>query len=492
MSVKRMASLVAAAMVAYTSLQAAEHGDVLPVVLSIAANQAANSEAVQGWPLVVTAAVVHAQAFQDAVTPVTVNAQAGSWANAVHVAVMNAQGGAVTLPLQIVLAPEESLTLDGETYGELAWTVAPANTAALQPGIYTILAWLDSAAVAQPFAELRTVRSRQAEIRVLPAGGALTDAQVSDQNLILAGYHVLRGDDAKALQVVEQLLARQPENVGALFFRAGLLKMAGRLMDAFDAYSSTLDAYYKASDPDPANPPSEILREFLEVRNEIEQLKTFDVSTASKTGAHPYHQKGHDKGFVIEGVEGAELWLARDSTYTFKMTGVPAEDGFYISTSPVGHGDGVFASGVSGQPASGTGELNFTPGDDAPELLYYQSMSHDNMGWRLHIHKMNTTTSVEEDRPETAMPGEYRLTVAYPNPFNPQTRLDLSVRQTQRITVKALDILGRQVGLLFDDQLGAFKHQQIVFDGNALPSGSYVVYVKGEHFSETRRVMLLK
>jgi hypothetical protein len=174
------------------------------------------------------------------------------------------------------------------------------------------------------------------------------------------------------------------------------------------------------------------------------------------------------------------------------MADIPADDPFYLSTSPVGHGADVFTSGVTGQPASGTGELKFTPGSDAPELLYYQSMNHDNLGWRLHIYKVDTTSSVEEDRTGMTIPGEFRLTVAYPNPFNPQTRLELDCRSAQDVVVRVFDVRGREVGRLFDGPMAASEHRDIVFNGEGLASGVYVIRVKGEKFSDIRRVMLLK
>jgi hypothetical protein len=488
---KTFFNLILAAALGHRSLAATDIAEA-PIVLSITANQSANSELVQGWPLLVTATVILDMAFEPEAAEATLNETAGSWANAIRLTVQNEQGRVVVFPLQIVPAPPGSLTLDGETSGELAWTVSPANTAAIAPGVYVITGGIDSTAVAPPFNNRRIRQSVPVWFRVLPSGGILSEKQFSEQRLLLAGYHVLLNEDMKALQVVDQLLAAQPRNVEALFFRAGLLKLTGRLMDAFDAYAATLGAFNKTAGPGQHEPPFEIYQQIQQVQNDIENMKTFAISIAPKTGMHPYYQQGHEKGYLIEGVQGGELWLMRDSTYTFRMIDIPAGDPFYISTSPAGHGAGVFTSGVTGQPAAGAGELKFTPGSDAPDLLYYQSMAHDDMGWRLHIYKIEAASSVETGGADRTFPEEYRLTFAYPNPFNPQTRFGLDVRRAQHVIVNVFDVQGREVARLFDGQAGAFGHQDIVFDGNGLASGVYVIQVKGEHFSETRRVMLMK
>ena len=90
------------------------------------------------------------------------------------------------------------------------------------------------------------------------------------------------------------------------------------------------------------------------------------------------------------------------------------------------------------------------------------------------------------------LPEPYRLTAAYPNPFNPRTSFELIVRRSQRVTVSVFDMLGRRVATLFDGPMAANEVRSFSFEGAGLPSGLYLYRAEGETFSATRRMTLLK
>ena len=90
------------------------------------------------------------------------------------------------------------------------------------------------------------------------------------------------------------------------------------------------------------------------------------------------------------------------------------------------------------------------------------------------------------------LPEAYRLSAAYPNPFNPRTSFELAVRQTQHVTVSVFDMLGRRVATLFDGTMTANETRSFSFDGAGLPSGLYLYRAEGETFSATRQALLLK
>lgn len=90
------------------------------------------------------------------------------------------------------------------------------------------------------------------------------------------------------------------------------------------------------------------------------------------------------------------------------------------------------------------------------------------------------------------LPGAYRLSTPYPNPFNPETRFTLAVSRSQRVNVAVYDVLGRRVATLFDGVLAPGAPQPLRFDAAHLPGGLYLIHASGEHFTATRPVTLLK
>ncbi len=95
---------------------------------------------------------------------------------------------------------------------------------------------------------------------------------------------------------------------------------------------------------------------------------------------------------------------------------------------------------------------------------------------------------------ETAVewPEGYRLSAAYPNPFNPATQVTLELQTDQHVRLAVYDLLWRSVALLHDGLLTARDRHAFTFEAGSLPSGVYLLEATGEAFSATRRVVLLK
>ena len=90
------------------------------------------------------------------------------------------------------------------------------------------------------------------------------------------------------------------------------------------------------------------------------------------------------------------------------------------------------------------------------------------------------------------LPGDYDLSAAYPNPFNPSTQFELVVKEAQEVKAEVYDMLGRRVAVLHDGRMEANQKQRLRFEARTLASGNYVLRVQGEHFAATQTMMLVK
>lgn len=86
----------------------------------------------------------------------------------------------------------------------------------------------------------------------------------------------------------------------------------------------------------------------------------------------------------------------------------------------------------------------------------------------------------------------YALGAAWPNPFNPQTQFEVTVRETQPVTITLYNLLGQSVAELFRGELAANVPHTVRIDGTGLASGVYVYRVQGTHFLATKTVTLAK
>ncbi|MFQ5570181.1 MAG: choice-of-anchor B family protein [Rhodothermales bacterium] len=92
---------------------------------------------------------------------------------------------------------------------------------------------------------------------------------------------------------------------------------------------------------------------------------------------------------------------------------------------------------------------------------------------------------------EEEMPAGFTLSTAFPNPFNPQTSLTLTVTRPQPVTVSVHDVLGREVARLLQGTLPTGSHH-LTFEASDLPSGTYMVRAVGATTTHTRLVTLAK
>ena len=95
-----------------------------------------------------------------------------------------------------------------------------------------------------------------------------------------------------------------------------------------------------------------------------------------------------------------------------------------------------------------------------------------------------------------ALPAAMRLLPAYPNPFNPWTKLGFDLPAPGRVKLELYDAAGRRVALLLDENRPAGRHE-VAWEGRddegrALPSGLYLSRLSAEGRRESGRLLLLR
>lgn len=83
------------------------------------------------------------------------------------------------------------------------------------------------------------------------------------------------------------------------------------------------------------------------------------------------------------------------------------------------------------------------------------------------------------------------LSQNYPNPFNPQTSIDFVLAATGNVTLDVFDVSGAKVASLVDGVKSAGRHT-VSFRADGLASGVYFYRLRGNGFSEMRKMVLLK
>jgi hypothetical protein len=144
-----------------------------------------------------------------------------------------------------------------------------------------------------------------------------------------------------------------------------------------------------------------------------------------------------------------------------------------------------------------SGEIDFTLPDDR---TWYAVLS--NVNSLSNYQRMDLTASLYIDDALAAgvadegMPREYALFPNYPNPFNPETRIQFALPQNVHVELSVFNALGQRVATLIDGTLPAGEHQ-VSWDGkdafNApVATGLYIYRLKAGTFVDAKKMLLLR
>jgi hypothetical protein len=89
------------------------------------------------------------------------------------------------------------------------------------------------------------------------------------------------------------------------------------------------------------------------------------------------------------------------------------------------------------------------------------------------------------------LPAEFSLEQNYPNPFNSATNFQFRVASFELVTLKAFDVLGREVATLVNEkrQPGVYR---VSWDASKFSSGVYFYRLQAGTFTETKKMVLTK
>lgn len=93
--------------------------------------------------------------------------------------------------------------------------------------------------------------------------------------------------------------------------------------------------------------------------------------------------------------------------------------------------------------------------------------------------------------PERVVPKEFSLAQNHPNPFNPSTEIRFDVRESCRVVLKVIDLLGREIATVADGRYGAGRYT-VRFDASGLASGIYIYRIESEAFKAARKMTVLE
>jgi hypothetical protein len=140
--------------------------------------------------------------------------------------------------------------------------------------------------------------------------------------------------------------------------------------------------------------------------------------------------------------------------------------------------------GIDNGPLNPDGDWLYTPYFN---IWYHLSLYGFHSNWVIRGFLSNTV-SVEDIKLNRT---SFSLEQNYPNPFNPSTTIRYQIPQTNFVSLKISDVLGKEEAILVNEEKSPGNYE-VNFSVNGLSSGIYFYTLKAGNFIETKKMILLK
>ena len=87
---------------------------------------------------------------------------------------------------------------------------------------------------------------------------------------------------------------------------------------------------------------------------------------------------------------------------------------------------------------------------------------------------------------------EFSLFDTYPNPFNPQLNIDVTMNDNDNITIAAYNLAGQYVGTIYNGFASKGKMYTFEWDASNISSGVYIIRLESSNLKYSKVVSLLK
>ncbi|TKJ41137.1 hypothetical protein CEE37_05570 [candidate division LCP-89 bacterium B3_LCP] len=204
--------------------------------------------------------------------------------------------------------------------------------------------------------------------------------------------------------------------------------------------------------------------------NWLEITTPFDLSsfvTASLSFVHwQYFEPGYDFGEVQVSTDGGGSW---------ETLAGPFED------QDVGWGSCY----TNLTPYCGSGDVRF-------RWLIFSDESLEEQGWRIDEVEVMAADTVVSVQPDTQIPHDYTLLSAFPNPFNAQLNLLISLPNPEYVGISLWDVSGRLVDQVYQGDLNSGQTRLTWKANMENPSGIYFLRLEDGSDVQIHKVLYLK
>lgn len=239
--------------------------------------------------------------------------------------------------------------------------------------------------------------------------------------------------------------------------------------------ANAYEANISITDPNADNSPQDIHVTYIERARPSISLDADTLNFESKVGENP---SPNTQTITLTNDGGSDLnWLASHN------------GGSWLSFTS---NSGTLAPGQS-EILSVTISATGSQGNYEADITFTDTNA-DNSPQKVKIrYREDNTVDVDHI---VEIPNEFMLYSNYPNPFNPQTTIQYDLPERTFVKIILYNVKGQIVKTLIDEQKPPGSHQVIWYGrtdlGDEAPSGIYFFKIITNHYSKTRKLMLIR
>ncbi len=117
-------------------------------------------------------------------------------------------------------------------------------------------------------------------------------------------------------------------------------------------------------------------------------------------------------------------------------------------------------------------------------------MSLDQSYYAFHVYTPQDCDDVGID--SKLFPYQFKVSVPYPNPFNPETNFMINIPYDRRLNIRVYDLKGHEVDIVSDGLVFKSGQHQITWSGSMYPSGVYFLRLDDGMDIQIRKMVLVK
>lgn len=289
-------------------------------------------------------------------------------------------------------------------------------------------------------------------------------------------------------------------------------KLFGDWYGSAHSIIKTADNNYVVAGYMGATPYNLYLIKIDEVGNLIWE-KTYRNQNNAKNAIGNYVQETTDSGLIVTGFGDFDIpytttWLLKtdangDTLWTKILYGGGGgtvrqtyDGGFIVQSNAAGNGV-LIKTDSNGNTLwtkiiGGQGQDYFTSVNQCSDFGYIISGHSNSFGsGEYNLWLVKTHPDITDINNEYQLLNSYKLFNNYPNPFNPSTKINYQIPELGYVTLKVFDVLGNEVVTLVDKYKTVGRYE-VEFDARRFASGIYFYKMQAGHYTEVKKMILIK